>query len=187
MRRHLEDQARHLEITGYRDADSAKAEAYLKTRRTQSCSFEVQFFDADLIATYEHLYFAALNALEAFRGGTNISKSPAMEAMLYASARRQIQKAIARSGIKPETRNIAVLVIAESEDHLDCAVKEVSGNLGKEPDEAVLELTSDKLKRIQAVFGITKKELETTLPQEGEAKATVALIIERVALLATEL
>jgi len=47
---------------------------------------EVQLFDASLVTTWEHLYFAALDSLTAFRNRENISRSLAMETMLYASA-----------------------------------------------------------------------------------------------------
>ena len=103
MRYEMEEFGKFIEITGYSNISFAAAEAFLKEKRKQSQTTYIQFFDADLIATNEHLYFATLNALQAFKNKTNISKSPAMEAMLYASAQRQIQKAIERSGIKPKT------------------------------------------------------------------------------------
>ncbi len=103
-----------MEITGYRNIAFTKAEEFLKANRKETKqNVEMQFFDAELIASQKHLYFAALNALQAFQNKTNISKSPAMETMLYASAQRQIQRAIQRCGIKPETKNMAVLIIGE--------------------------------------------------------------------------
>ncbi len=86
----------------------------MKANRKQTRqNVNIQFFDAELIATQEHLYFAVLNALQAFKNKTNLSKSPAMETMLYASAQRQIQKAIECCGIKPQTKNMAVAIIGE--------------------------------------------------------------------------
>jgi tRNA threonylcarbamoyladenosine modification (KEOPS) complex Cgi121 subunit len=61
---HLEEFKKHVEITGYRGIHFEVAEAFLKANRRQiQNGVEIQFFDADLIATPEHLYFATLNAL----------------------------------------------------------------------------------------------------------------------------
>ena len=80
----------------------------------------------NLIATQEHLYFAVLNALQAFQNKTNISKSLAMETMLYASAQRQIQKAIQRCGIKPETTSMAVIIIGEDPTQIKTMLEAIS-------------------------------------------------------------
>ena len=95
-------------------------------RKENTENVELQFFDANLIATQQHLYFAALNALQAFQNKTNISKSLAMETMLYASAQRQIQKAIQRCGIKPQTTTMAVIIIGEKPSKL---TSHAQGNL----------------------------------------------------------
>ena len=112
-----------MEITGYKNIEFDKVEAFLKANRKQTQNVDIQFFDADLIATQEHLYFAVLNALQAFKNKTNLSKSPAMETMLYASAQRQIQKAIDRCGIKPKTKNMAVVIIGEDPTHIKIPLK----------------------------------------------------------------
>ena len=107
MLHHFLEYGKCAEITGFRQIDFSRAEAFLKTCRKQINHIELQIFDADLIATYEHLYFATLNALQAFRVKTNITKSVAVELMLFASAKRQIQRAIEHIGIKPQSRNIS--------------------------------------------------------------------------------
>ena len=186
MRYEMEEFSKFIEITGYSNISFAAAEAFLKEKRKQSQTTYIQFFDADLIATNEHLYFATLNALQAFKNKTNISKSPAMEAMLYASAQRQIQKAIERSGIKPKTTNMAVLIIGDNKEQTQKALQNITVCVGKKPDEAVLEVTKKKLEIIKQAFEITKEEVNAT--QQGDKeKAIINLVIERVALLATQL
>src|SRR5665648_715528 len=107
----IEEYGQYVELTGYRNVAFELAEAFLKANRKQTLRHvDVQFFDAQLVATADHLYFAALNALQALKNKTNISKSAAMETMLYASAQRQIKKSIDRIGIKPETASIAVTI-----------------------------------------------------------------------------
>ena len=116
---HLKEYGKYAEITGYRNIKFAEAEEFLKANRKETPdNVDLQFFDAQLIATQEHLYFAALNALQAFRNKTNLSKSLAMETMLYASAQRQIQKAIQLCGIKPQTKTMAVIIIGENQTKL---------------------------------------------------------------------
>ena len=186
MRYEMEEFGKFIEITGYSNISFAAAEAFLKEKRKQSQTTYIQFFDADLIATNEHLYFATLNALQAFKNKTNISKSPAMEAMLYASAQRQIQKAIERCGIKPKTTNMAVLIIGDNKEQTQKALQNITVCVGKKPDEAVLEVTNKKLEIIKQAFEITKEEVNAT--QQGDKeKAIINLVIERVALLSTQL
>ena len=108
-----------------------------------------------------------------------------METMLYASAQRQIQKAIEHSGIKPQSKNMAVIIIGEDPKQIEAQLKAVTECFGSEPDETVLELTEDKQKKIRKAFEITEEELKTeNSPTE---KAIVNLVIEHVALLATQL
>jgi KEOPS complex subunit Cgi121 len=186
MLHYLEEYGRFVEIAGYSGIKFEVVEAYLKAHRRQTHVVAVQFFDADLVATSRHLYFAALNSLQAFKGKTNISKTVAMETMLYASAQRQIQKAITISGIKPTTQNMAILIIGEQQQAVELALAEVSVCAGKPPDDRVLEMNSDKLKSIKKNFDISEGEVEV-VQKGGEREAAVAdLVIEQVALLATQ-
>jgi tRNA threonylcarbamoyladenosine modification (KEOPS) complex Cgi121 subunit len=186
MLQYIKEYGKYVEITGYRDISFLKAEAFLKASRKQARkNVDIQFFDAELIATQEHLYFAVLNALQAFADKTNLSKSPAMETMLYASAQRQIQKAIERSGITPKSKNMALVIIGDDPKQIENALEAVSKSVGGEPDETVLELTKPKETKIKEAFEITEEELKTV--EDGNQKKAIAdLVIERVALLSTQ-
>ncbi len=186
MRYYMEEYGKYVEITGYRNITFTSAEQFLKENRKQTQTADIQFFDADLIATQEHLYFAVLNALQAFKGKTNISKSPAVETILYASAQRQIQKAIEHCGIKPQTTNMAVVIVGENQKQIETLLQAVTQCVGAEPDEVVLALTTGKMERIKKTFGITDQEVRVSTDGNGE-RAIVNLVIERVALLATQL
>jgi tRNA threonylcarbamoyladenosine modification (KEOPS) complex Cgi121 subunit len=179
-----EEYGRVAEFTGYLGVAFEKAEAYLKSHRKQKSAVELQFFDADLIATDEHLYFAVLNALQAFKSKTGCSKSVAMESMLYASAQRQISKAIEHIGVKPDSCNLAVAVVAETEKQVEMQLKELTECFGCSSDGSVLQLTEQKMQKIKAAFQVSETELATQkAPQE---KALVDLVIERMALLSTQ-
>jgi tRNA threonylcarbamoyladenosine modification (KEOPS) complex Cgi121 subunit len=187
MRRTIEEYSKVVEITGYRCVSFELADAYLKANRklTQN-GVDVQFFDAQLVATAEHLYFATLNALQAFQTGTNISKSIAVETALYAAARRQIQKAISQIGVKPTSMAMAVVVVGASDSQVQAALDELSACFGAAPDDLVLELTPQKAQKIREAFQISDKEIETAKKTTLEA-ALVDLVVEHVALLATQL
>ncbi len=177
-----------VEITGYNHITFAAAEAFLKANRKQTTqNVNIQFFDAQLIATQEHLYFATLNALQAFQNKTNISKSVAMETMLYASSQRQIQKAIQRCGIKPESEAMAVVIIGDDQTKIEALLGEVTKYVGVKPDEHVLELTESKTEKIKATYGFTDEMLKTAARKVDSKRALVDLIVEQVALLATQL
>ena len=185
---HLKEYNSYAEITGYKNIKFAMAEGFLKANRKENqANVDLQFFDASLIATQEHLYFAALNAFQAFQNKTNISKSIAMETMLYASAQRQIQKAIERCGVKPETRSMGVIIIGEDPTQLKIMLQVISTYVGVEPDEKVLEISNFKEHKIIEAFQITDQELKTVIKNENRTEAVVNLVIERVALLATQL
>ena len=185
MLQYLKEYGQYVEITGYRGIAFDRVESFLKANRKQQVRYlNIQFFDADLIATQEHLYFAVLNALQAFKNKTNRSKSPAMETLLYASAQSQIQKAIECCGIKPKTKHMAVAIINDDPRQIRKALEATSECVGSEPDETVLVLTKSKETKIRKVFEITQEELETQ--KESKEKAIANLIIERVALLSTQ-
>ena len=183
MLQYIKEYGKYVEITGYKSIAFDKIDAFLKANRKQTQNVNIQFFDADLIATQEHLYFAVLNALQAFNNKTNLSKTPAMETMLYASAQRQIQKAIERSGIKPKTKNMAVAIIGEDPAHIQNILEALTKCVGTDPDEAVIEMTKTKEMNIKKVFNIQNEELKI-LEDGNQRKAIVNLVIEQVALLA---
>ena len=180
-----------MEITGFRSVDVEDAEAFVKAAREELPeSVWVQFFDAGLVATWQHLYFAVLNALLAFKNKRNISKSVAMETLsptttTATSAQRQIRKALDFMGVKCAVADVAVVVVGERAEPVEALVAAVSKRVGKEPDDAVLGVSQEKAERIREAFGITDVEIEAVLEKNDEA--LVDLVVERVALLSTQL
>ncbi len=184
MLHHMEEFGVYAEITGFKGVNFSDAEAFLKeSRKKTRLNVELQFFDASLIATQRHLYFAVLNALQAFQNKTNISKSLAVETMLYASAQRQIKRAIQRCGIKPQTTTMATTIIGENPAEIRAILEEITACVGAEPDETVLELTAAKLEKIKEVFQIKAEEIKSVLVDNDCEAAVVSLVVERVALL----
>jgi tRNA threonylcarbamoyladenosine modification (KEOPS) complex Cgi121 subunit len=185
--RKLEEFGKYIVIAGFRDAKIEDINAFFNLVRKKTADAEIQIFNADLIASWEHLYFAALNALKAFHGKLNISNSLAMETLLYASAQRQIDKAIDLLGKKPQCSKIAILIIAKTSKEAKSALENVSKLVSGEHDDSTLQLTDEKMAGIKRLFNISDVELESKLKRKGLEKETlVDLVIEHVALLVTQ-
>jgi len=183
----LEDFDQYLVIAGFKNVQISNADAFFKEIREKTHNVCVQFFDAILIAGPEHLRFAALNALNALKNKLNISSSLTMETLLYASAQNQINNAINKLGIKPNSRQVAVLIIAESKDKASRILVTVSKLLPGKRDDSVIELSSTKVDGLRKLFQISSLEMEAKTERKGAEKEVVLdLVIEHMALLATE-
>ena len=187
MIRKLEDFDKYVAVAGFQNVKVNDINGFFNVIRKKLKDTNVQFFDARLIAGWKHLYFAALNALNAFKNKTNISNSVAVETLLYASAQRQINKAVELLGIKPESSQVAVLAIAETKQKTATILETISELMSGKRDDSVIELTSEKVNGIKRLFGISNLELEAKLEKKGfEKEALLNLVIEHVALLATQ-
>jgi KEOPS complex subunit Cgi121 len=181
-----EEFQKYVLISGFREVKISDPERFLRFIAAEKGSgLEIQIFDAEGIATWQHLYFAVLDALVAFENSANISRSLMMEVMLYASAQRQIRKATEILGIKPASTKMAVVIVGQKAEELEPAVLMISNQTRAERDEEVLELTGEKMAHIQRIFEITSEELRAVMREDDVKKALVDLVIERMALLAT--
>jgi KEOPS complex subunit Cgi121 len=186
MLKHIEEFGKYAAITGFRNVKIKDAKEFLKKiHKEKPLNVETQFFDAKYVATWQHLYFAVLNALTAFKNKENISKSVTMETLLYASAQRQIRKAMELLGIKSETSEIALLIIGQNPETVKSALSMISASVNVQHDDTVLELSEEKRRIIQKAFGISDLELKTVMKKDGLEEALTNLVIEQMALLAT--
>ncbi len=186
MLKDIEEAGKYVEITGFRNVCVNNAEKFVKaTRRQLPQSSCVQFFNAELVATWQHLYFAVLNALLAFQNERNISKSLAIETILYASAQRQIRKAINFIGVKCDVIDVAMVIIGENARSVGILLSAVSKAINKEADDTVLEISEKKARRIREAFRITNIELEA-LQKKSNNEVLVDLVVEKMALLSTQ-
>ena len=184
----LQDFNMYVAVAGFKNTKIGSVDEFFNTVRDKTHNVDaVQFFDAQRVASWQHLYFAAINALTAFTNRTNICNNLAMETLLYASAQRQIKKATQTIGIKSDTRNIAVLILAKNEKSAEDALGFVQKLAVAERDDSVLEVNGRKFVGIKRFFGISDMELNAKLGEKGfEKEALVDLVIEHGALLATQ-
>ncbi|NWG11645.1 hypothetical protein HXY33_07900 [Candidatus Bathyarchaeota archaeon] len=187
MLKHVAEFDRHILIAGFGNVKIRDIGEFLKkVQKEKTSNAEVQFFDAKLVASWQHLYFAALDALTAFKNNGNISKTIAVETMLYASAQRQIRKAVKFLGITSNTSEIAVLIIGESLKEVKSNLQIISTFTNMRRDDVVLDLSEEKKVIIQKAFGISDLELKTAMKGDCLETALINLVIERMALLATQ-
>lgn len=187
MLSYIEEFKTRLAINGFRGTRIENTDTFLKVINTEKpTGAEAQFFDANLVATWQHLYFAVLNALNTFKNEHNISRSLAMETILYASAQGQISKATELIGIKPESTEIATVIIAKKPEDLNLTFSTIIGHINARQDDRVLELSPQKNKAIRKNFKISDMEIRTVMKGHDAEQALVDLVIERMALLATQ-
>jgi tRNA threonylcarbamoyladenosine modification (KEOPS) complex Cgi121 subunit len=186
MLKYFDDFEKFVEITGFRKICINDAKLFCESlQKNMPSDVEVQLFNADLVATWKHLYFAVLGSFVAFRSKRNLSKSVTLETVLYASAQRQIRKALEQIGVTTETNNIAVLLIGPETDSLRNGIASMVRLLGNPADERVLDLTQSKISKIRKAFDISETELQAISKRGEREEALVDLIIERMALLST--
>ena len=186
MLKTVEEFGKWVAIVGFRNVCVGEVDQFLSRLRQVLGGVVVQFFDAEPIAGWEHLYFSVLNALKAFESRTSISKSLAVECLLFASAQGQISAAFKLIGVKKESSQVAVVVVADEKEQAEKAVREISALIGGKRDDSVLELSDEKIPLVRRLFAISDAEFESKLGDDGEKKALSDLVIEHVALLAVQ-
>ena len=177
-------QTQKIGILGFRDTKIGNVKDFLEEFNAKKGYVTVQLFDAKNVAGSQHLYFAAVNALNAFGKQINISNNLEVEALLYASAQRQITKAVEMLGLKNDTSEIAALIFTKNDSQKERDTQLVIDLVPGKRDDTVLVLTPEKVKNIKNLFDISELEFEACLKSKGmEHETLVDLVIERMALL----
>jgi tRNA threonylcarbamoyladenosine modification (KEOPS) complex Cgi121 subunit len=183
----LEEFDTYLRVAGFRNVRIRDTDKFFQTLKDEADDTHVQLLDASLIAGYEHLQFAVLNALNAFAGHVCISSNLAIEIILYASAQRQIKEALRLMGVQPSTRKVAVVILTRTKEQSSKRLRAVSRLIGGQRDDRVIDLAEEKLEGIKKLFGMSSAELEAKIKRRGsEKQALTNLVIEHMALLVTQ-
>lgn len=183
----IEELGKCIVIAGFKEVKIENIEDFLaRIQEEKVQNSHIQFFDARFVATWRHLYFAGLNALIAFKNNCNISRNVAIESMLYASAQRQIRKALNLLGVRRDSSEMAVMIITEEPDFARSALSNISKQIEGKRDNAVLALSKKKIIAIRKIFGISDVELEAIMKKDDAEEALLDLVTERMALLATQ-
>ena len=186
MLTYFEEFKTYAAIAGFRNVRIKNPKQFLqKISKEKPANVEAQFFNATFIATWQHLYFAVLNALSAFKNRNNISKSLAMEIMLYASAQGQIHKATESIGISSKSTEVAAVIVGKRRKDANLTLSIIAKQADAKQDDSILEFSNGKAKAVQRIFGISAMEAKTVMKGSSFENALVDLVIERMALLAT--
>ncbi|MBS7614420.1 hypothetical protein KEJ18_01600 [Candidatus Bathyarchaeota archaeon] len=176
---------KHIILKGFKNVKIENLQTLFDLLKNQNKNYCIQLFNAQLIAGFDHLYFACLNALKAFEEDKNISKDLAVEILLYASGQHQINKAIQMLGVTPETKDIAMLIVSETPEASLQALEKIEQLLKGEQCDRILRITKKKVQNIKSALNIKEAELRAA-KRESEEQAITDLLIERAALLATQ-
>ncbi|OPX76965.1 MAG: Kinase binding protein CGI-121 [Methanosaeta sp. PtaB.Bin039] len=134
-------------------------------KRLRSQGYLIQAFDASLVVSADHLWYAAQKAMQAMSQGRNVARDLGIEILRYASGQRQIGKAL-QMGITQETERVAVVAVGDIEEELLAGLVEQDGR----------DISFDR-GRVMAYFEISDIELEAA----GNERIA-DLVLERVAL-----
>ena len=134
----------------------------------------IQCFDADYVAGDRHLRRAVELAERAREQGTAVAREPAVEILLYAAGRRQINQAL-EMGVSEGEGDVVGVVSGGNEQAAEARMRELLG--ATDTDDPVSLGDEDT---IRAFFDIGDAEL-TVVDTELED-----LVLERVALLDVE-
>jgi KEOPS complex subunit Cgi121 len=183
----FDEYGKYFIFYSFRVCESLKADSLLERLRNVSTDLDVQMVDLDKVAGMKHLYFAVLNAVHAFERGTNISRSLAMEFLLYVSAQKQISEAIKVMGVGQQTRNVVIVAVGENEHSVAEFAETLPVFVGVESDEGLPDRWDhEKVSKLLSLFKISDKELDAMQGKKASREQTIQkLILERMALLST--
>ena len=134
----------------------------------------VQCFDADYVAGDRHLRRAVELAARAREQGTAVAREPAVEILLYAAGRRQINQAL-EMGVSEGDADVVSVVTGGDEAAAEQQMRELLG--ATDAGDGVPPGDADTIKTF---FDIGDREVEVV---DGELED---IVIERVALLDVE-
>lgn len=151
------------------------------------CNVTIQALNADFVAGAQHILFAAEKAIRSWESGKPLANDLGMEILLYASGKRQINKAL-DMGMHVGNNRVAFIIVSDSPSVVEEAVqqvvvlvKEMGGRLGEDTGERaqndIFGYSEDKKERLQSFFEITDLELEA-----AGAEKICDLVLERVAM-----
>ncbi|WP_128476970.1 KEOPS complex subunit Cgi121 [Halorussus pelagicus] len=167
-------------------AEIADLDAFLADIGTVADEFDcaIQAFDADYVLGEDHLRTAVERADRAFDRDANVARERAVEILLYAAGRRQINRAL-RMGVGEGETDVVVVVHSPEDDAEDeHAAAQAVGDLlaPASASTGAGALAPDRIdsEEVRDFFDVSETELDAT-------DATLAdLVRERVALLDVE-
>jgi tRNA threonylcarbamoyladenosine modification (KEOPS) complex Cgi121 subunit len=129
----------------------------------QSLGVQAQVVDSRFVVDEVHISLAYTQASRRFSRGEQISRSLPMEFLLYLAGTHQINVAIDRLGIKPDTEEM-LFVVLEAEGRED--LSDLFEELGIEPSEE--PVFARDLKTVLEAFGIPPSTADGSDPDAAK-------------------
>lgn len=148
----------------------------------------IQVVDAKYIVSPNHLLFAAIHALTAFRHGTQRATTLAMEILRFTAAQRQISQALKTIGVTKSTQHLAGILVNQTLTILHASYQEFLKQTTSNDNPKVLLIASkEKEQVIKNTFQLTNREVNAISHSNRVAdrrSALEKLVYDRCALLA---
>jgi tRNA threonylcarbamoyladenosine modification (KEOPS) complex Cgi121 subunit len=165
--------------------DSRDPQSILTTIRREFDEATIQFVDLDKTVGHRHILLATYNALKSYSLERMISRSLAVEILLYISAERQITDAFARIGVNTATKRIGIIATSSSDEIFPLIKEHLAKSFDEDcNDELLDEWTEERCERVRETFGLSDKEIATvTRRGDSNQQSIQRLTIEKSALL----
>ena len=150
----------------------------------KSLNINGALLDADKIATWQHLFFSAIQAYNSLQDHVSIARTIDVELILHVAAERQIKTAFTKVGIQPDTIHYAVLILTPPEKGgYDTYYTPIEELFSTTPQTGLLALSQSKIKMLENLY-----DIKTAMAQNKELKVEdiVRYIINQGALIALE-
>jgi tRNA threonylcarbamoyladenosine modification (KEOPS) complex Cgi121 subunit len=148
----------------------------------------IQLLNGLLISDEIHLLSAAENAINAQHGNYMLSRSLDVEIIVFASAQRQIGKAIEALGVYDGLGEVAAVVLGRDAKSVENTIQKLAEKIGQEIIPA-FPPTMERLRRIKKQFEISNTEISTISDSESIESQMAALsrcVVSRVSLVAID-
>lgn len=176
-------------ISEIHNSNNLKQEELLDLAKSMSSdSLTVQLLNGLLIVDEAHLLSAAQNAVNAQNGKYMLSRTLDVEIIVYASAQRQIGRALDELGVYDRLEHIAVVVIGNDRKSVEQSLKKITTKVGKEFPNP-FEGSKERIDSLKAHFDIDEKEICTFTDSDDDLERQRALskcIVSRVSLVAID-
>ena len=159
----------------------------LASERTDGI-YAIQYLDSSLIVSVGHLLSAAQNAVNAWKGDYMLTRGLDAEVLVYASAQRQISRAIENLGVRDGLQSIALVVVGSDKKAVRGVITKMTNKVGEEIKTAFLP-DRDRLERIMHHYDVNEKEIKVfTDSDEVEiwAEALSRCVVSRVSMVALD-
>ncbi|MEM2739224.1 MAG: KEOPS complex subunit Cgi121 [Candidatus Bathyarchaeia archaeon] len=170
-------------VLGFRDLYIESPASFIRILRETCKPAEIQILRADSILNLEHIRLAILYALKSFERSVNIAKTLTLEILLKIAAEDQIDKALAKSGLKKGRQDIVIIVFSENREYAEAALSKVIEILGEETGPNMLrDIDEEKIKKIIDLFGISEERLKAEYMYPDIEAALLHILLEDMAL-----